>query len=66
MSKRVANSRSHKARNGRTRYNWRKIQKARQMMDKKEITKDVEVMYLPKISLWQRIINYIRRRCGKQ
>ena len=70
MSKRVANTKERTARNGRVRYGWSRAAKiaARAEVALKRKAAIRPIRPRPKIkpvSLWNKVKNYVRRKCGK-
>ena len=72
MSKRVANTKERTARNGRVRYGWSRAAKiaarAETVLKRKAVTRAMIPKSRPKIkpvSLWNKVKNYVRRKCGK-
>ncbi len=66
MSKRVANTRATTARNGRIRFSWRRAANQAAFEDTQR-KKRVSNITKPtkRISCWNKVKNYIRRKCGK-
>ena len=66
MSKRVANTRATTARNGRIRYSWRRAANKAAFEDTLRKKRVASITNITKhVSCWQKVKNYIRRRCGK-
>ena len=72
MSKRVANTKERTARNGRVRYGWSRAAKiaarAEVALKKKAAVRPMISKSKAKVkpvSLWNKVKNYVRRKCGK-
>ena len=66
MSKRVANTKDSTARKGRTRLGWRRAANKAAYEDTLRKKRMSEITKIPKrVSCWNRVKNYIRRKCGK-
>ena len=74
MSKRVANTKERTARNGRVRYGWSRAAKiaarAEVALKRKAATRAMIPKPRPRVkvkpvSLWNKVKNYVRRKCGK-